>query len=117
MARSGVPKGYTLIEVIVAILVFGVGVLALAASSAVVTRGMAANALRENSGRIAASRIELIYSQCRTAASGEDRSPQIYSRWAVARGTASNISIEESVIYPAPRGLHTDTYRALAWCP
>jgi prepilin-type N-terminal cleavage/methylation domain-containing protein len=117
MARSALPDGYTLIEVVVAILVFGVGVLALAASSAIVTRGMAANAVRENSGRIAASRIELIYSQCRTAVSGEDRSPQISSRWAVTRGSASDISIEESVSYPAPSGLHTDTYRALAWCP
>lgn len=117
MARSAPPQGYTLIEVIVAILVFGVGVLALAASSAIVTRGMAANALRENSGRIAASRIELIYSQCRTAGSGEDRWPQISSRWTVTRASASDISIEEAVTYPVPNGLHTDTYRALAWCP
>jgi prepilin-type N-terminal cleavage/methylation domain-containing protein len=117
MARSALPHGYTLIEVIVAILVFGVGLLALAASSAVVARAMAANALREGGGRIATSRIELIYSQCRVAGSGEDRSQQISSRWVVTRTTPSDIALEESVNYPTSNGSHTDTYRASVWCP
>jgi prepilin-type N-terminal cleavage/methylation domain-containing protein len=117
MVRSASPAGYTLIEVIVAIFVFGVGVLALAASSAIVTKATAANALRENSGRIAASRIELIRSRCRTAVSGEDRFPQISSRWLVGRAAPSGVSIDESVSYAASNGLHTDSYQALVWCP
>ena len=117
MARSDLPPGYTLIEVIVAILVFGVGVLALAASSAIVARAMAANALRERSVRIAASRIELVHSQCSTAGTGEDRSPQILSRWVVSRSTPWNIAVEETVTYPSSNGSRTDTYRAAVWCP
>jgi len=117
MARSDLPRGYTLIEVIVAILVFGVGVLALAASSAIVARAMAANALRERSGRIASSRIELVHSECRIAGSGEDRSPQILSEWVVARSTLRSIAIEETVTYSSSGGPRTDTYRAAVWCP
>jgi prepilin-type N-terminal cleavage/methylation domain-containing protein len=56
--------GYTLIEVIIAIVVFAVGALALAASSAFVARAMARNALQETSARAAANRTEIIKSQC-----------------------------------------------------
>lgn len=117
MARPAGAPGYTLIEVIVAILVFGVGVLGLAASSTIVARAMAANAVRERGGRMAASRIELIHSQCSAVGSGEDRSGPISSLWVVARTAPSGISLEESVSYPASNGLHTDTYRAVVWCP
>jgi hypothetical protein len=92
-------------------------VLALAASSAIVAKAMAANAMRERSGRIAASRIELTHSQCGGAGSGEDRSQPIYSYWVVAHNTSSAVRLEESVSYPSPDGLHTDTYRTALWCP
>jgi prepilin-type N-terminal cleavage/methylation domain-containing protein len=56
--------GYTLIEVVIAIVVFAVGALALAASSAFVARAMARNALQETRARAAANRTEIIKSQC-----------------------------------------------------
>lgn len=117
MSRPSAPHGYTLVEVIVAILVFGVGVLALVATSVIVGRAMAANATRERGGRIAASRIELIHSQCRTAGSGEERSQQIYSQWLIAPADPSRISLVESVSYPTSSGLRTETYHAAVWCP
>ena len=117
MTRQAAPEGYTLVEVIVAILVFGVGVLALAASSAIVGKAMAANATRERGGRIAATRIELIRSQCRTAGSGEERSQQFYSQWLIAPANPSRISLVESVSYPTSSGLRTEIYHAAVWCP
>jgi prepilin-type N-terminal cleavage/methylation domain-containing protein len=117
MARPRSREGYTLVEVIIAILVFGVGVLGLAASSGVVAKAGVANTARERAGRMAASRIELVHSQCRNATSGEERSHQVYSQWVVAPSSISTVSVVESVTYPTSNGLRTDIYRAIVWCP
>ena len=67
MRRALTSGGYTLIEIVVAIVVFAVGALALAASTAFVARSMGKNAQRETTARIAANRIETIKSQCPAA--------------------------------------------------
>lgn len=108
--------GYTLVEVVVALLVFSIGALALAASSAVVARTMRANALRERAGRIAVSRIETIKSACASAASGTESIQGIESQWTIARG-AGTVSILESTRYASTTGLHLDTYQGVGWCP
>ncbi|HEX3533745.1 MAG TPA: prepilin-type N-terminal cleavage/methylation domain-containing protein [Gemmatimonadaceae bacterium] len=108
--------GYTLIEVVVALLVFTVGALALAASSAMIARAMATNALRERGGRVAASRIELIKSECGTAASGRERLQQIESTWSVTRSDNSRVDVAETVTYESPRGPRSKTYRTTVWC-
>lgn len=114
--RAG-NSGYTLIEVVVALMVFTIGGLALAASSAVIARGMAANATRERAGRIASSRLELLGSQCRTATSGRESVQHVESEWSVARIDASRVALVESVSYMSPHGVRTDSYRATAPCP
>lgn len=60
-------KGYSIIEIIIGIIVFAVGALALAASSAFVARAMVRNELRERRARIAANSIEIVKSQCSVA--------------------------------------------------
>ena len=108
--------GYTLIEVIIALLVFTVGALALAASSALIAQTMAMNALRERGGRVAASRVALITSQCGTAASGSETVQQMQSAWLVTRFGRSRVDVTESVSYTSPRGPRTQTYRTTIWC-
>ena len=49
--------GYTLIEIVVALLLFAIGGLALVTTSAVVGRAMNTNAVRERASRISASRL------------------------------------------------------------
>jgi prepilin-type N-terminal cleavage/methylation domain-containing protein len=109
-------SGYTLIEVIVALLVFTVGALALAASSAVIAQAMATNALRERGGRVAASRIALIRSQCGSAVSGSERVQQMESTWSVTRFDRSRVSVIETVSYTSARGPRTQIYRTMVWC-
>lgn len=58
------PRGYTLVEVVVAVFVFCVGGLALASTSAVIARELRADSRRESSAREDANRIELLVSQC-----------------------------------------------------
>ena len=108
--------GYTLIEVIVAILVFTVGGLALAAGSAVVGRAMSANARRENATRLATSRLEQIRASCNSAASGADSAGGAVLRWNIVR-EPSSVTVMETVGYSTASGTHTETLRASFACP
>src|SRR2546423_518724 len=108
--------GFTLIEVIVSLLVFTVGALALAASSALIAQAMGTNALRERGDRIAANRMALIKSQCSAAISGSEKLRQIESAWSVTRVDRTRITVTESVSYTSPHGDRIQTYRATLLC-
>jgi|SRR6476469_3240413 len=108
--------GYTLIEVVVAMLVFTVGGLALAAGSAVVGHAMAVNGRRENSTRLAISRFEQIRSSCGTATGGADSAGGALMHWSVAREPYT-MTVVATVSYPTPFGTHTETLRASFACP
>jgi prepilin-type N-terminal cleavage/methylation domain-containing protein len=109
--------GYTLIEMIVALLLFTIGGLALVATSALVGREMNANAVRERAGRMAASRVEILGAGCHRALGGRETLQQIESEWSVAFLDSTRLSVVESVNFPAPAGRRTDTIRAVLPCP
>lgn len=111
-----VRSGYTLIEVVVAMLVFTVGGLALAAGSAVVGRAMSVNGRRENATRFAVGKLEQFRSSCGTVGSGVDSAGGAVLRWSVL-GRPSSITVDETVSYPTPFGTHNETLRASFECP
>jgi len=108
--------GYTLVEVIVAMLLFTVGVLGVASTSAVVGRSLRMNSVRERAVRVATRRIEQIAASCHGALSGSEVVEQVESRWTVTRRDSSRVEIAETVSYPSPEGRRTDTYRSLVEC-
>ena len=108
--------GYTLIETIVALLLFTIGALALVTTSALVGREMNTNAVRERAGRMAASRLEILGSACQVAESGNDRFQRIDSEWSVAVLDSARLSVVESVSYPTPNGRRTDQFHAVLPC-
>ena len=108
--------GYTLIEIVVAILLFTVGGLALAATSAVVGRELNANASRERAGRIAANRLEQLRAECRSATGGRALIGRIESEWSVGFPDSSHVSLRESITYPTAKGVRTDVYRTTLPC-
>ena len=108
--------GYTLIELIVALLVFTVGGLGLVATSAVIGGELLANAVRERAGRIAASRLEILATECRAATAGGETAGRIRSEWSVGLPDSSRVSLFESVTYPTRRGRRTDIYRTELRC-
>ena len=114
--RIRVRIGYTLVETVVAIFLFSVGGLALVATSAIVGRELNVNATRERAGRIAATRLEVLRSMCRSAASGRERLGQIESEWSVVLSDSSHLSVMESITYPARQGPRTDVYRGTLPC-
>ena len=105
--------GYTLIELIVALLVFTVGGLGLVATSAVIGRELLANAVRERAGRIAASRLDILAAECRGATAGRETVGRISSEWSLSFADSSRVTLLESVTYPTRRGRRTEFDRVL----
>jgi prepilin-type N-terminal cleavage/methylation domain-containing protein len=115
--KSDSRSGYTLIELIVALLLFAIGGLALASTSAVMGRILNRDAVRERAGREAAREIEILAAGCRDASSGHQGIPQIDSEWSVSRAEPGRIDVTESVSYFSSQGRRTDSYRVLMACP
>jgi type II secretory pathway component PulJ len=110
-------SGYTLIETIVALLLFTIGGLALVSTSALIGREMNTNAVRERAGRMAASRLEILGVACRRATSGRETFQQVESAWSIGFLDSARLSVVESVSYPTLDGRRTDHFRAVLWCP
>ena len=110
-------RGFALAELIVALLLFAIGGVALAGTSAVIGRALNVDATRERAARVASRQIEILAASCRVAASGRESSPAIDSQWSVSRPDANHVDINESVSYLTARGRRTDSYRAVLPCP
>ena len=109
-------KGYTLIEIVVALLLFTVGGLALVATSAVIGRELNATAIRERAGRLAGSRLEILAAGCRVATAGREVRGGIESEWAVGSRDSLHVSLLESIVYPIRGGSRTDSYHLTVQC-
>ena len=117
MQERPARPGYTLIETIAALLLFSVGGLALASTSAVIGRGLNADAIRERAARLAASRLEAVSAGCRRATSGREVIEQIDSEWSVSFSAPSQVRVVVAVSYNTAKGRRTDSYRAILPCP
>jgi type II secretory pathway pseudopilin PulG len=96
--------GYTLIEIIIALLLFTIGGLALVSTSALIARATNADGIRERAGRIAASRLEILRIECQRAVSGRETVQQVRSEWAVTLLDSVRIRVVEAVSYPTSEG-------------
>lgn len=109
--------GFTLIEVIVAIVMLATGALALAGSAAVTVRRMAEAAHRSAAVAMARSRAESsLASPCLSLASGSETTRGIRSDWVVAVSSAS-AELTQRVSYPTARGERSDDFITAAPCP
>ena len=108
-------SGLTLIEVIVAMLVFAIGGLGLAAGSAVIVKQIGLSTLRSNALTIARSRSEAaIASGCGSIASGAERKLGVRSVWSVTGGSAE--TIEQTVERQSALGMHSDRFISAVPC-
>ena len=109
--------GFTLIEVVIAIVVLGTGALALAGSAAVTVRRMAEAARHAAAVSMARTRAESsLASPCGSLASGSEISRGIRSDW-VVRGGAASTELSQRVSYPTTRGERSDDFVTAAPCP
>jgi Tfp pilus assembly protein PilV len=104
MHRVAMRRAFTLIEVIVALLIFEFGMLALAGAAAVAVRDFGAAKLRSRAKSIALDRVgRLQIVACGAAASGTATHGVIRESWHVESLGGARV-ITDSVVVPQPEG-------------
>ncbi len=108
--------GFTLIEVVVAILLLAVGVLALAATTAVTVTRMSESGHLATAASVARGRAESSFAEsCSAITSGAERLFDLRSDWSASPGPVST-DLTQSVSFAAVRGDHTDSFLTSAPC-
>ncbi len=115
--RSSLLDGFTLVEIVVALVIFTTGALGLAAGTAVVAREIGANGVRSDAARLARSRQEIVQSACRSAQSGSEARGALTSIWTVSAVESTTIALTGSVSYATGRGARTEPYALTIQCP
>jgi prepilin-type N-terminal cleavage/methylation domain-containing protein len=110
-------RGFSLAEVMIAMVILTVGVLGIAASSATITRMSSEGGRSSGSAAVAESRIEVLTATpCASlASSGSATSGKFSETWTV---TTSNLlrTITVNVTYPSGRASRTAAYVAYMSC-
>ena len=115
----GDRRGFTLIEVVVAIMILAVGVLGLAATSSVVTRQIGGGGQQNNAANLAASRFERMRARTCTAltsAAAASTVNGISERWFVTTVADARV-VRDSVWYDTPRGERNFVFETTIPCP
>jgi len=95
--------GFTLVELLVAMMVFAVGMLGLAATAASVTRMMGGAKRQTIAATVAQSRLEKLRSSpCASIVSGSETVRGITNIWTVTAVTRG-VSVRDSVAFPSSR--------------
>ena len=117
-------QGFTVVEVLVAIMVLGVGILALVGSSMLVTRMIGEGKRATFATQIAQQRIEWVRRramntspQCTTvtAAAGSATADRITEQWTITVGVGTR-TVTTRAIYPDGRGLDTVELTTIIGC-
>ncbi len=110
-------QGFTLVELVVAMLVLTVAVLALAGTAAAVSRMVGWGQRLGGSAVVAQARLEELRSGgCASLGEGRDSVGHFHLRWSVAT-SGSLRTVALTVSYPNGRADRSDRFEAVAWCP
>ena len=115
----GARAGFTIVEVIAAIMILTVGVLGLASAAATVTRMMGTAEVQSDAAAIAAARFETLRATRCPVVNGSASGAGINERWAVSQlGNASfrMYQVTDTVQYRNRRGLRTQAYQSVVQC-
>ena len=109
-------KGFSLIELMVAIMVLTVALLGLAGSTAVATQMIGAGGRHTLAASVAQSRFEMLRrGSCATLTGGSMNTRGISESWQIDSVRASAF-ITSRVTYHTRRGLRTQTFRSVRPC-
>lgn len=112
-------SGFTIVEVVVAMLVLSVGLLGLAASAGAATKMIAQGNRYTEASTLANERFEILSTErCPTVATGSETRGAYSLSWTVvsaAGGRARELNV--SVTSPTSRGTRTDAFTTVRFCP
>lgn len=109
-------KGFTLVELMVAMMLFSVGILALASTSAVVVRQLGDASNMSVAATVAQARIErLRTASCTTSQADSVAARGVMATWVVTPMTRS-AQIDVTVRYNTRQGLRQQSYRSMVPC-
>jgi prepilin-type N-terminal cleavage/methylation domain-containing protein len=112
-------SGFTLIELMVTVLLLGVGLAGLVATSGAVSRMMGGSSREGIAATIAASRFETLRgSACASIATGTATTRGVSESWKVTKINAHTFDITDSVSYVplSRRAMVTQAYRSYVKC-
>lgn len=97
-------RGFTLVEVLVALVLVQFGLMAVAVTSAIAARHVAVATRMANARDVARERLEILrWSACSGVSDGSRVTPELSEHWSV-RGVDAWRSMRDSVDYPLPGG-------------
>jgi type IV pilus assembly protein PilV len=112
--------GFTIIEVIVAVMVLTVGVLGLAGAAAIVTRMMGSAEIQSDAAVVAAARFEQLRgTRCPITSGAVTVSSGISERWTATQVGAAPFrmyDVVDSVRYRSRGGQRAQAYRSMVQC-
>lgn len=116
--RRARPTGFTIVELIIAIVVLAVGVLGLAGTAAMVTRMVGGGARQTRAANVAASRFERLRTlQCTGVASGSATQGDISERWTVSNaGSNLRLVVDTVTFTPATRAPRKVAFQSYVKC-
>jgi len=112
-------RGFTIVEVLVAVMILSVGLMGLVTTAGLVTRMIGQGQRYTEASALANERIEILRSQkCPAAGSGTETRGAFTVSWRiveVAGGKGRNFQVV--VQSPTTRGNRTDTFQTVQFCP
>ena len=110
-------RGFTLIELMVAMIIFVIGILALASTTAVTTRHMGGGAQMALAASTAQARFERLRAEaCETIAAGSAESRGITETWTVSTLLRA-VEVTVVVSFHTNRGSREHEYKTVIPCP
>jgi prepilin-type N-terminal cleavage/methylation domain-containing protein len=112
-------RGFTIVEVLVAIMILSVGLMGLVTTAGLVTRMIGQGHRYTEASALANERIEILKAQrCPAVGSGSETRGSYVISWrvveeAAGKGRGLNISVQS----PTTRGNRTDTFATVHFCP
>jgi prepilin-type N-terminal cleavage/methylation domain-containing protein len=113
-------RGFTIVEVVVAMLILTIGVLGLAGTAASVTRMMGSSEIQSDATNVALSRFEVLRGGRCPVVSGSNTSAGITERWTVLGAVgAANLNlydVVDTVSFRTTSGSRPQGYRSVVQC-
>jgi len=112
-------RGFTIVEVLVAVMILSVGLMGLVTTAGLVTRMIGQGQRYTEASALANERIEVLRSQrCPAAGTGSETRGSFTISWRIvevanSKGRAFTVNVQS----PTTRGTRTDTFETVQFCP